>query len=78
MRLKLHHGGIVLLHDTKRATASMLPQLLKDMKAAGYRIVHIVPAAPTAPIALGQPQPSAPPSAGNQAALAPPAGLYKQ
>ena len=55
MRLKRHHGGIVLLHDTKRATARMLPQLLKDMKAAGYRIVEIVPAAPTTPVAFGQP-----------------------
>ena len=51
MRLKLHHGGIVLLHDTKHATARMLPQLLKDMKAAGYRIVHIVPAAAGTPVA---------------------------
>jgi len=51
MRLKVHQGGIVLLHDTKRATARMLPQLLRDMKAAGYRIVHIVPAAPATPVA---------------------------
>ena len=42
--LREHHGGIVLLHDIKKATARMLPELLKDMKAAGYRIVHIVPA----------------------------------
>ncbi|MEJ0096683.1 MAG: polysaccharide deacetylase family protein [Bauldia sp.] len=42
--LKQHHGGIVLLHDIKKATAKMLPQLLKDMKAAGYQIVRIVPA----------------------------------
>ncbi len=55
IRLKLHHGGIVLLHDTKQATASMLPQLLKDMKAAGYHIVQIVPAAPTAPVAFSRP-----------------------
>ena len=54
MRLKIHHGGIVLLHDTKHATARMLPQLLKDMKAAGYRIVHIVPARPGMPVALTQ------------------------
>ena len=54
-RLKLHHGGIVLLHDTKRATARMLPQLLRDMKAAGYRIVDIVPSPPTTSVALGQP-----------------------
>ena len=42
--LKEHHGGIVLLHDTKKATARMLPELLRDMKAAGYQIVHVVPA----------------------------------
>ncbi len=55
MRLKVHHGGIVLLHDTKHATAAMLPQLLKDMKVAGYRIVQIVPAPPTAPVAFRRP-----------------------
>jgi peptidoglycan/xylan/chitin deacetylase (PgdA/CDA1 family) len=42
--LREHHGGIVLLHDIKKATARMLPQLLRDMKAAGYQIVHIAPA----------------------------------
>ncbi|MEJ0011289.1 MAG: polysaccharide deacetylase family protein [Bauldia sp.] len=42
--LKRHDGGIVMLHDIKKATAKMLPQLLADMKAAGYRIVVIVPA----------------------------------
>jgi peptidoglycan/xylan/chitin deacetylase (PgdA/CDA1 family) len=42
--LREHHGGIVLLHDIKKATARMLPQLLRDMKGAGYQIVHIVPA----------------------------------
>jgi peptidoglycan/xylan/chitin deacetylase (PgdA/CDA1 family) len=48
-RLKQHDGGIVMLHDIKKATARMLPQLLADIKAAGYRIVVIVPA--TAPVA---------------------------
>jgi peptidoglycan/xylan/chitin deacetylase (PgdA/CDA1 family) len=48
-RLKIHDGGIVMLHDIKKATAKMLPQLLADMKAAGYRIVAIVPA--TTPLA---------------------------
>lgn len=48
-RLKQHNGGIVMLHDIKKATAKMLPQLLADMKAAGYRIVVIVPA--TVPVA---------------------------
>lgn len=37
--------GIVLLHDTKKETARMLPALLRALKARGYRIVHIVPAA---------------------------------
>jgi peptidoglycan/xylan/chitin deacetylase (PgdA/CDA1 family) len=44
--LKEHDGGIVMLHDIKKATAKMLPQLLADLKLAGYRIVAIVPAAP--------------------------------
>jgi len=41
--LKEHNGGIVLLHDIKKATARMLPELLKDIKAAGYRIVALTP-----------------------------------
>ncbi|MGN6572590.1 MAG: polysaccharide deacetylase family protein [Pseudolabrys sp.] len=36
--------GIVLLHDTRSQTARMLPALLRDLKARGYRIVHVVPA----------------------------------
>ncbi len=38
--------GIVLLHDTKRQTAQMLPALLRELKRRGYRIVHVVPAKP--------------------------------
>jgi peptidoglycan/xylan/chitin deacetylase (PgdA/CDA1 family) len=42
---RLHHsnGGILLLHDTKQQTAQMLPDLLKALKAGGYKIVHVVP-----------------------------------
>jgi peptidoglycan/xylan/chitin deacetylase (PgdA/CDA1 family) len=36
-------GGIVLLHDTKLATGAMLPALLRDLKANGFHLVHIVP-----------------------------------
>jgi peptidoglycan-N-acetylglucosamine deacetylase len=36
--------GIVLLHDTKKQTAQMLPALLRELKRRGYRIVHVVPA----------------------------------
>ncbi len=42
-RLGRTRGGVILLHDTKAATASMLPQLLRDLKAGGYRLVHVVP-----------------------------------
>ena len=42
--LERHHGGILLLHDTKRATATMLPQLLSELKQRGFHLVHIVPA----------------------------------
>ncbi len=35
--------GIVLLHDTKAQTARMLPKLLRELKARGYHIVHVVP-----------------------------------
>jgi peptidoglycan/xylan/chitin deacetylase (PgdA/CDA1 family) len=36
--------GIVLLHDTKKETAAMLPAFLRELKRRGYRIVHVVPA----------------------------------
>lgn len=47
-RLDRRGGGILLLHDIQPHTAAMLPALLKELKARGYRIVHIVPAAPKA------------------------------
>jgi peptidoglycan/xylan/chitin deacetylase (PgdA/CDA1 family) len=42
-RLAKTHGGIVLFHDTQAQTAKMLPDLLRDLKRQGYRIVHVVP-----------------------------------
>ena len=42
-RLRAARGGILLLHDTKRATAAMLPRFIAAMKADGFRVVHIVP-----------------------------------
>jgi peptidoglycan-N-acetylglucosamine deacetylase len=42
-RLDANRGGIVLFHDTKRQTAAMLPAFLHNLKANGYRVVHIVP-----------------------------------
>jgi peptidoglycan/xylan/chitin deacetylase (PgdA/CDA1 family) len=42
--LARHRGGIVVLHDIHARTADMLPQLLKDLKAQGYKLVALVPA----------------------------------
>jgi peptidoglycan-N-acetylglucosamine deacetylase len=35
--------GIILFHDIQPSTARALPALLADLKAKGYRIVHMVP-----------------------------------
>lgn len=43
-RIEHVRRGIVLMHDTKAQTAAMLPRLLRELKARGYRIVHVVPA----------------------------------
>jgi peptidoglycan/xylan/chitin deacetylase (PgdA/CDA1 family) len=46
-RLEAAGGGVVLFHDTKAQTAAMLPAFLKQLKRRGYRVVHVVPAAPS-------------------------------
>jgi peptidoglycan/xylan/chitin deacetylase (PgdA/CDA1 family) len=35
--------GIVLLHDFHRNTAEAVPELLRQLKVGGYKIVHMVP-----------------------------------
>jgi len=42
-RLDRAGRGIILLHDIKAQTAAMLPAFLAELKAKGYRVVHIVP-----------------------------------
>jgi peptidoglycan/xylan/chitin deacetylase (PgdA/CDA1 family) len=44
-RLEQAKKGIILLHDTKRQTAEMVPALLRELKSRGYHIVHIIPGA---------------------------------
>jgi peptidoglycan/xylan/chitin deacetylase (PgdA/CDA1 family) len=41
-RLEKRHSGIVLMHDVQPHTAAALPKLLSELKARGYRIVHVV------------------------------------
>ena len=40
-KLKKFGKGIVLLHDFQAHTAEALPELLKQLKANGYKIVHM-------------------------------------
>jgi peptidoglycan/xylan/chitin deacetylase (PgdA/CDA1 family) len=40
-KLKKTGKGIVLLHDFQKSTALALPELLQQLKAGGYKIVHI-------------------------------------
>lgn len=42
-RLEKEKRGILLLHDTRRSTALMLPKLLVALKQRGFHIVHLVP-----------------------------------
>jgi len=43
-RLEAMGKGILLLHDIHARTAAALPKILSEMKARGYKIVHVVPA----------------------------------
>src|SRR5262245_58543591 len=48
-RLESRGKGILLLHDIQPATAVALPTLLRELKARGYKIVHVVQANPEQP-----------------------------
>jgi peptidoglycan/xylan/chitin deacetylase (PgdA/CDA1 family) len=40
-KLEKHGKGIVLMHDFQKHTADALPELLNQLKAAGYKVVHV-------------------------------------
>ena len=42
-KLAKNGKGIVLMHDFQHNTAEALPELLRQLKAGGYKIVHMVP-----------------------------------
>ncbi|MGP9811172.1 polysaccharide deacetylase family protein [Rhodopseudomonas sp. NSM] len=48
-RLQAKGRGVLLLHDIQPRTVAALPQILHELKARGFRIVHVVPAAPDRP-----------------------------
>ena len=43
-RLEAKGKGVLLLHDIQARTQAALPVILRELKARGYRIVHVVPA----------------------------------
>ena len=55
-RLEAHGKGILLLHDIHRATALALPIILRELKARGFKIVHVVPALPDRPKTVTRPE----------------------
>jgi peptidoglycan/xylan/chitin deacetylase (PgdA/CDA1 family) len=42
-RLERRGSGILLLHDIHQRTATILPKLLHELKARGYKVVQMVP-----------------------------------
>jgi peptidoglycan/xylan/chitin deacetylase (PgdA/CDA1 family) len=55
-RIEARGRGILLLHDIQPATALALPDILKELKARGYKIVHVVPAAADRPKTITEPE----------------------
>jgi peptidoglycan/xylan/chitin deacetylase (PgdA/CDA1 family) len=50
-KLKKRGKGIVLMHDFQHATAEAMPELLRQLKANDFRIVHMVPRTPVLTLA---------------------------
>jgi peptidoglycan/xylan/chitin deacetylase (PgdA/CDA1 family) len=54
-RLEAKGRGVLLLHDIQARTVAALPKILHELKARGYRIVHVVPATPELPATPTEP-----------------------
>jgi peptidoglycan/xylan/chitin deacetylase (PgdA/CDA1 family) len=50
-KLERNGKGIVLMHDFQRSTADDLPDLLKALKAKGYKVVHMTAKEPVKTLA---------------------------
>ena len=55
-RMEAAGKGILLLHDIQARTVGALPKILHDMKARGFKIVHVVPATPDLPATPTEPE----------------------
>jgi peptidoglycan/xylan/chitin deacetylase (PgdA/CDA1 family) len=50
-KLEKKGKGIILMHDFQQGTAAALPQLLDELKARGYKVVHMKAKAPVETLA---------------------------
>jgi peptidoglycan-N-acetylglucosamine deacetylase len=55
-RLESAGRGILLLHDIHAATAAAFPTILRELKARGFHVVHVVPSTPDLPKTATDPQ----------------------
>jgi peptidoglycan/xylan/chitin deacetylase (PgdA/CDA1 family) len=49
-KLEKRGKGIILMHDFQHATAEAMPELLRQLKAGGYKVVHMVSKEPVTPL----------------------------
>ncbi len=49
-KLEKHGKGIILMHDFQHATSEAIPEILKQLKAKGFKIVRVVAKAPLEPL----------------------------
>ncbi|MFA5899135.1 MAG: polysaccharide deacetylase family protein [Hyphomicrobium sp.] len=49
-------GGIILFHDIHPQTAKAIPTVLAELKARGYKVVHLVPKSRIETIAMSEPE----------------------
>ena len=45
-KLAKYGKGMLLMHDFQHATAEAMPELMRQLKAGGYKVVHMVPKTP--------------------------------
>ena len=50
-KLAKNGKGIILMHDFQHGTAEAMPELLRQLKANGYKLVHMVPKEPVTTLA---------------------------
>jgi peptidoglycan/xylan/chitin deacetylase (PgdA/CDA1 family) len=50
-KLAKNGKGMLLMHDFQHATAEAMPELMRQLKAAGFKVVHMVPKQPVTTIA---------------------------